>query len=148
LWALWREFGGLEETPSMLAFDYPPHVTLAAYESVPEDRLSDTLRSELGAFPPFRLTFTRLAFFENPQLVFWAAPEASELLSRAHAAIHRRIDPALCHEHYRPQRWTPHCTLATKVTALTEQAIEPFDIVFDRADCVEFPLCASSARAT
>jgi 2'-5' RNA ligase len=74
LWALWREFGGLEETPSMLAFDYPPHVTLAAYESVPEDRLSDTLRSELGAFPPFRLTFTRLAFFENPQLVFWAAP--------------------------------------------------------------------------
>jgi hypothetical protein len=36
----------------MLAFDYPPHVTLAVCESVPEDQLSDTLRSELGAFPP------------------------------------------------------------------------------------------------
>src|SRR5262249_53369483 len=123
-----------------------PHVTLAVYDSIPEDQLSDALRYELGAFPPFRLRFAKLAHFESPQLIFWATPEASELLSRGHTAIHRRIDPTLCREHYRPDRWTPHCTLATKVTAankaravaLMEKGIEPFDVVFDRADCVEF----------
>jgi 2'-5' RNA ligase len=146
LWELWARFGQLEETSSMLALDYPPHVTLAVYEGVSADQLCNVLRSELGTFPAFRLKFTKLACFETPQLVFWAAPEASELLSRAHAAVHRRIDPTLCREHYRPDRWVPHCTLATNVTdasraraiALTEQGIEPFDVIFDRADCVEF----------
>jgi 2'-5' RNA ligase superfamily len=92
----WAEFTRLEETPSMIALNYPPHVTLAVYDSIPVEQLRHALRCELGTLPPFRLTFVKLAFFECPQLVFWAAPEPSEPLSRAHAAIHRRLDPMLC----------------------------------------------------
>jgi 2'-5' RNA ligase len=143
---LWDQFGQLEETPSMAALNYPPHVTLAVYDSIAEDQLRNALRGVLGTAPPFRLKFTRLAVFDSSELVFWAAFEASEPLWRAHAAIHRHIDPALCREHYRPHAWTPHCTLATKVTAankaramaLAERGIDPFDVVFDRADCLEF----------
>src|SRR5262245_50220843 len=114
---LWSEFSDFEEAPSMLALNYPPHVTLAHYESISEGQLRDVLHDELSMLLPFRLTFAKLAFFARPQLVFWAAPEASEPLSRAHAAIHQRIAPTLCHAHYRPRIWTPHCTLATNVTA-------------------------------
>jgi 2'-5' RNA ligase len=143
---LWAEFTRLEETPSMIALNYPPHVTLAVYDSIPVEQLRDALRCELGTLPPFRLTFVKLAFFECPQLVFWAAPDPSEPLSRAHAAIHRRLDPMLCRAHYRPRAWTPHCTLATnvgvtnkpKAIARAAEGIEPFDVVFDQADCVEF----------
>jgi 2'-5' RNA ligase len=108
--------------------------------------LRDALHAELSALPAFRLMFTHLTFFERPKLVFWAAPERSEALLAAHAAIHRRIEPALCHPHYKPDVWTPHCTLAmnidpantSKAIARAKQRIDPFDVVFDQADCVEF----------
>jgi 2'-5' RNA ligase len=144
--ALWVEFSQLEGSPSMLEFDYPPHITFAVYDSMSEARLRDALHAAISALPPFRLTFKRLAFFERPKFVVWAAPEPSESLSSAHAAIHRRIDPSLCWPHYRPRAWTPHCTLAMNILATntraaiarTETRIAPFDVVFDRADCVEF----------
>ena len=87
---LWAEFAQLEEVPSMLAMGYPPHVTLAVYDVISEDQLREALHSELSSHIPLRLKF---AFFERPQLVFWAAPESSESLFRAHAAVHRCIDP-------------------------------------------------------
>lgn len=144
--ALWAEFSQLEDTPSMLEFDYPPHITFAIYDSILEDHLRDALHAAIGVLPPFRLTFKRLAFFEQPKFVVWAAPEQSASLLSAHAAIHRRIDPSLCWPYYRPRAWTPHCTLAMEIPATnkpeaiarTKTGIAPFDVVFDRADCVEF----------
>jgi 2'-5' RNA ligase len=130
----------------MAALNHPPHVTLAVYDSIPEDRLSEALRSVFGVHPPVRLRFTKLAFFEMPELVFWAAPDKSEPLLRAHSAIHELIDPRLCRSHYQPGIWVPHCTLATQVStdckeraiALAAEAIEPFEVLFDTAECVAF----------
>jgi hypothetical protein len=47
---------------------------------------------------------------------------------------------------YQPGVWVPHCTLATQVTAdnkeeaiaLAAETIEPFEVLFDKAECVEF----------
>jgi 2'-5' RNA ligase len=130
----------------MAALDYPPHVTLAVYDGIPEHQLRETLRSVFLAHRPLSLRFSKLAFFEEPQLVFWAAPDASEALLNVHAAIHRLVEPSLCREYYRPHAWAPHCTLATQVstankekaTALAAKKIQPFEVVFDQADCVEF----------
>jgi 2'-5' RNA ligase len=130
----------------MVALDHPPHVTLAVYDSIPERQLTEALRSVFGLHPPLRLRFSKLAFFEAPDLVFWAAPEQSEPLQRAHSAIHELIDPRLCRSHYQPGAWIPHCTLATQVTAgnrdeaiaLAAETIEPFEVLFDKAECVEF----------
>jgi len=137
------------------------NVTLAVYDSIPERQLSEALRSVFGVHPPLRLQFSKLAFFEAPELVFWAAPEQSEHLLRAHSAIHELIHPSLCRSHYQPGVWVPHCTLATQVTAgnkeeaiaLAAGAIEPFEVLFDKAECVEFyPIriideCAQSMAA-
>jgi 2'-5' RNA ligase len=142
----WAKFSRFERAPSMLALNHPPHVTLAVYDSIPERRLSEALRSVFGVHPPVRLRFNKIAFFEAPELVFWAAPERSEPLLNAHSAIHELIDPRSCRSHYQPGVWVPHCTLATKVTAgYKEEAIalaagmmEPFEVIFDKAECVEF----------
>jgi 2'-5' RNA ligase len=142
----WAKLGSLEPVPSMVALDYPPHVTLAIYDIISTGELRETLRAAFGGCPPIRLRFDRLAYFEQPQLVFSAAPEPSESLLHVHAAIHTLIDPSLCREHYRPGAWVPHCTLATNVSAnnrhearaLADKKIEPFDVIFDKADCVEF----------
>ncbi len=130
----------------MLALNHPPHVTLAVYDSIPERQLREALRFAFGVHPPVRLRFDKIAFFEAPELVFWAAPEGSEPLLHAHSAIHELIDPRLCRSHYQPGVWVPHCTLATQVTAANEaeamalaaEAIEPFEVIFDKAECVEF----------
>jgi 2'-5' RNA ligase len=119
---------------------------LAIYDDIPENRLRETLRSVFRAHPPLRLRFSKLACFEQPQLVFWAAPDESESLLNVHAAIHQVVEPSLCREHYRPKAWTPHCTLATRVSAantgkaiaLAAEKIEPFEVLFNKADCVEF----------
>ena len=104
------------------------------------------LCSVFGAHPPIRLRFSKLGSFETPELVFWAAPDRSERLLHAQSAIHELIDPGLCRIHYQPGSWVPHCTLATKVTAsnkeeaiaLATETIEPFEVLFDTAECVEF----------
>jgi 2'-5' RNA ligase len=130
----------------MAALNYPPHVTLAIYDNISADKLRETVRAAFGGCAPILLRFGGLAYFSRPQVVFWARPEPSDSLRRAHAAVHRLIGPSSCREHYRPGSWVPNCTLATQVSAinrqqalaLVEEKIEPFDVVFDQADCVEF----------
>jgi hypothetical protein len=77
----------------MATLNHLPHVTLAVYDSIPERQLSGALRSVFGSHPQIRLRFSKLAFFETPELVCWAAPDRSEALLHAHAAIHELIDP-------------------------------------------------------
>ena len=142
----WAKFRQFESAPSMASLNHLPHVTLAVYDSIPERQLSGALRSVFGSHPQIRLRFSKLAFFETPELVFWAAPDRSEALLHAHAAIHELIDPRLFRYHYQPGIWVPHCTLATDVSAdnkeesiaLAAETIEPFEVLFDKAECVEF----------
>ena len=76
-----------------------------------------------------------------------ATPSTVSDLTSAHAAVHARIDPGLCHPYYRPGAWVPHCTLGTKIQAdrraeaitLAARPIEPFRVTFSVADCVSFP---------
>jgi 2'-5' RNA ligase len=145
--ALWDQVSLLEEAPSMVALNYPPHITLAMYDDVDLDLLTATLRRGFTGAPALRLTFTRLRFFDSDPLILWADPLPSPALVEAHVAVHACIDPAQCHPHYRLGAWTPHCTLGTHVKAehradaiaLTARSIEPFDVLFDVVDCVCFP---------
>lgn len=146
--ALWAEFGRFEPVPSMAALNYPPHLTLAIYDSIGEHLLHAAARSVSAIQQqPIQLRFNRVAFFEHPRLVFWAAPDRSEPLYRAHQEVHRHIKPSLCRDHYQPGTWVPHCTLATEVRdadrqntiAFSRAPFEPFEVIFDTIDCVEFP---------
>ena len=61
----------------------------------------------------------------------------------------------MCLEHHRSRAWTSHCTLASqvsaantgKVIALAAENIEPFEVLFSKADCVEFIRLGSSKIA-
>ena len=143
---LWDQFGALEVSPSMAALGYPPHVTLGVYDAVPEPTLRAALRAVFDKHPPVTLRFAKLAFFEQPDLVVYAVPDNSSLLLQAHEALNQLIDVALCRAHYQPGHWVPHCTLATdfhvktrpSAKALAALPIDPFEVIFDVAECVEF----------
>lgn len=144
---LWDRIGAFEDMPSMSSLGYRPHITLAVYEEIDARELSEAVHSVFGTARSVRVVFDRIRYFDSSPLVLWASPKDSSRLAELHAVLHGRIDPALCHRHYRPGHWVPHCTLATRVLdekreealAFAATPLEPFEVVFDSADCVDFP---------
>jgi 2'-5' RNA ligase len=144
---LWDETATFEETASMRALNYPPHITLAVYQEIAVDRLGEAAERVFRIPPAVTLSFSGIGYFENEFLVLWARPNHDERLFQLHAALHWEIDPVHCHEHYRPRNWVPHCTIATKIPKAKSQAAinwanrnrMKFWVTLDAADCVRFP---------
>ena len=115
--ALWDAAGRFEATPSMVALGYPPHLTLAVYETIEPEALAAVVDAIGAAETAHTLGFDGIRRFDGPATVLWAAPVVSPDLRRLHDAVHRALDPADCHPHYRPGAWVPHCTVALAVPA-------------------------------
>lgn len=144
---LWDEAAAFEETASMRALNYPPHITLAVYPGIAVDRLAEAAERVFRGRPAVTSRFSGIGYFENEFFVLWARPDNDERLFQLHAALHREIDPVYCHEHYRPGNWVPHCTIAAKIPKAKSQAAinwanrnrMQFSVTFDIADRVRFP---------
>ncbi len=61
LCAQWERFARLEQAPSMVALDYPPHVTLAVYDHIGKDQLRDALHRVFDGQNSILLRFVRLS---------------------------------------------------------------------------------------
>lgn len=144
---LWDAFARLETEPSMAALMYPPHITIAIYEDVEVGTIISAMDRIFAGQRPLRLRFSELDCFQVPGFVVWARPDEDTILTGLHRRLNEVLDPSRCHDHYRPGNRVPHCTLAANVMAerkdeaLTAIAtpIEPFEVIFNVADCVEFP---------
>ncbi|MBV8838215.1 MAG: 2'-5' RNA ligase family protein [Alphaproteobacteria bacterium] len=147
--ALWDDVAALEPQPSMRPLGYPPHLTLAIYDSdiVGDDQRMRALDGAAVGQTELRLSFNRIGLFTGPSLVVWADPDPKAALRRMHQAIHSVIEPALCRPHYRPGAWVPHCTLGMAIPAERRDAAMDFgrnfrgglEATFDVIDCVTFP---------
>ncbi|MEZ2222377.1 2'-5' RNA ligase family protein [Rhizobium sp. RCC_161_2] len=144
---LWRKASRFETTPSMQALNYPPHLTLAIYGDIAPEQPLEVMRKVFRDTPSISVEFSGIHHFPNETLVLWARPIDDSVLRRMHQAIHRQIDPMLCHEHYRPGHWRSHCTIAMNIpkeqaaAALRWAAETParFVVTFDIADYIGFP---------
>jgi 2'-5' RNA ligase len=144
---LWDQVAAFEDVPSMRALGYRPHLTFAIYNDVDENTACEAMRRAAMGQTQLRIAFSRIRWFEGTSLVLWAEPAHDEALARMHASISAAIDPARCHQHYRPDAWTPHCTLGMRIAdARRDDAItfaRTFDrnieVLFDVVDCVAFP---------
>ncbi|MFK0165800.1 2'-5' RNA ligase family protein [Rhizobium sp. NPDC090279] len=144
---LWQEASRFETAPSMQALNYPPHLTLAVYQEIAVSSLFAAARKTFANMPPLTVEFSGIGHFPNEMLVLWARPTDDRVLREIHRAVHDEIDPVLCHEHSRPDRWQPHCTIAMKIPASSaDQALTwaartdaRFTLTFDVVDCISFP---------
>lgn len=145
--SLWTECSILEDVPSMSALDYPPHITLAVYDSIDRRALLNAYSSVFANASQIPVRFERLGHFVAPHaIILWAAPALPRSVWSMHARIHQLLDAELCRPSYRPETWAPHCSLATAVDLsrkaeaidIATRPIEPFEVVFDVADCASF----------
>ena len=144
---LWETCGALEASPSMVAMQYPPHITLAIYDEISTGNLFAGLSATVKHLSTMTIRFESLGYFEAPYgIVLWAAPSVPQQVINAHESLHMELGVEPCRENYRPGIWVPHCSLATDIDfsrkddaiGIVEQGIEPFEVTFDTADCASF----------
>ena len=131
----------------MLKLNYPPHFTFAIYDEIDQDELHRVTRAVFADVGVIRILFDRVAWFDASPLVLWAAPKDRSKLDELHEAIHGDLTQYECRAHYLPGEWIPHCTLAMDIPddkraaalAFASQELEPFEVIFDSAECVSFP---------
>lgn len=131
----------------MQRLGYGPHITLAVYETIDPKLLTDSMDEVFKSASAVVMTFDRIRIFDGEKPVLWAAPKNTGAIDRWANVLHKLIDPDLCHPHYRPGVWQPHCTLATDIRPeycdaarnFAKRRISPFEVTFDFAECVEFP---------
>ncbi len=100
---------------SMPDLGYPPHVTLVVCERL-DGRAAPVLDGMIRQQPAFDFSLTLTETFGPDSGVIYAALAPCETLRALHAQVAGVVSDT-CRPHYQPGHWTPHCTLATGLSA-------------------------------
>lgn len=137
----------LEELPSMRCLRYRPHITFAIYDDYQPDILRDVFDSVFKSVKKTVVIFDELNFFETTDsLVLWANPIVTVDILEIHQRIHELLNVNSCRDHYRPENWVPHCSVAMSIPLnrkseameFVDREFDSFEVVFDVADLVSF----------
>jgi 2'-5' RNA ligase len=108
----WVRLADLDVSRSMLNLGYPPHVTLAVYDTLSVDVATAALDRVFESAAQMAVTLTNVTTFGSGSGVLYAALTPAADLMRLHAITAAAIGE-LCRPHYQTGSWTPHCTLVT-----------------------------------
>jgi 2'-5' RNA ligase len=146
---LWAELASAEVPFPLQDSGNRPHVSLAIYSELNTALCAGLLNSFAQTHSPFALTIASLGIFPGEQAVVFLAPIVSSSLLDLHRQVHQLLQDTgtLPSAYYLPGRWTPHCTLATRVSPqLLSQALAvglamsfPLPISIEEIGVIEYP---------
>ena len=126
-----------------------PHVSLVIYRELDVALCANLLDVFTATHAPFALTIASLGIFHEGQIVVFLAPVASAALLDLHKEVHALLQGtgAFPAPYYLPGRWTPHCSLATRVPAdLISQVVDiglgvsfPLTFTFEEIGVIAYP---------
>jgi 2'-5' RNA ligase len=102
---------------------YPPHITLAVYDVENINSYEAILAPIASALVPFPILLDSLGVFPETGVIFLSPRMSQALFSLHRAIIHEFMSmdkadmPSLAHDWLLPDRWTPHATLAARLTS-------------------------------
>ncbi|WP_315836702.1 2'-5' RNA ligase family protein [Bradyrhizobium prioriisuperbiae] len=137
----------------MVDLGYPPHVTLAVYDTLDRDAALIALDCVFAGRPALDFALTLLETFGAESGVLYAALAVSDELQQLQSEVVTAITGD-CRLHYQSQHWTPHCTMATGLSAakldatqrLLQQYWQSRPGVFQAAELIEFVPVTSIRR--
>ena len=118
-----------------------PHITLAHQLELDLEPFVTGLEARLEAHPTFEIVFPGLGIFVESGVLY-----LSTVMTDALWTLHRDVAELMAEHgtlsglHYRPDRWTPHCTLALALTP--EMMLE----AVKACQSVSFPLKVHATR--
>lgn len=141
----WERLAAANVSRAMIELGYPPHVTLAVYDTLDRDAALVALDRVFAGRPALDFALTLLETFGTESGVLYAALAASDELRQLQSDVVTAV-PGDCRLHYQPDHWTPHCTLATGLSAakldatqrLLQQYWQSRPGVFQAAELAEF----------
>jgi 2'-5' RNA ligase len=149
----WKRLADAKVSSSMVDLGYAPHVTLVVYDTLDCAAALSLLDRIFAGQPVLDFALTLLETFGAESGVLYAALAPSDELRRLQAEIVAALSGD-CRLHYRPEHWTPHCTLATGLPAvkldatlrLLRQHWQSMPGLFQVAELVEFVPATSIKR--
>jgi 2'-5' RNA ligase len=98
--------------------DRVPHITLASYETLDEKSFKLKMNEVYKEQKSIDLTFNSLGSFLNSGTLY-LSPVMTKDLDALHFHHHRAFEEFSEHASpfYLPERWTPHCTLANRLSS-------------------------------
>lgn len=143
--SIWQKLAdlGITGIESFAGNPIRPHVTLAHGLELDFNRFVTALRERLAVQPAFELTFTSLGLFNSG--ILYLAARMTETLWTLHRGLAEELGGGSS-LYYRPDFWTPHCTLAVNLTP--ERMLEavrvcykvtPISVLVTRVGVIENP---------
>lgn len=113
LMALARKIGELGISTKFLQWKTRPHVTLAIFNDVDEERCVALLQDFVKDKPPMPAFLDSVGMFNDTRTVF-LNPTMTRQMYRMQAALHDALAEfdTTGWAWYRPDGWVPHCTVA------------------------------------
>lgn len=118
-----------------------PHITLASWMRGNEGDLTEYINKFSEGIKGFEVSFSGIGIFPkviNSLSVVYLSPVKNEELINVHNSFYKEFDDKISRfiNNYIPQKWVPHCTVATKLT--DEEVIKSTE----RLMMLDFPITA------
>jgi 2'-5' RNA ligase len=110
-----------------------PHISLATFTHVPEERLLPLVRDFAAGLHPIPLQLGGIGTFPDSDNVLFLIPVPSVSLLRWHGAFSAHLNAAQLtpNRYHQPGNWIPHCTLEMNLPApLMLRAMESLRTAF------------------
>ncbi len=146
---LWRRLAEVGVAHSFADGLVRPHLTLSHAAELDLSRFEGALAPLLRRCPAFELTFSGLGLFINQTGVLYLTTVFTDELSALQRGVFECVSAhgALSSPYYRPNGWTPHCTLAVKLSSeatldavrVAQRFTFPLEVKATRVGVVENP---------
>ncbi len=103
--------------PRKSSYRYRPHVSLGIYEGIDLEEAEPVLQQFAESHPAFPVNFPNVGMFMAQNQVIFIGVTVTQHLLKLHKAFHDQFDvhTISVRDYYRPNRWTPHCTLVDQL---------------------------------
>jgi 2'-5' RNA ligase len=94
--------------------DSRPHISLAVLDRVEPAALCDVVARSIGQICTIPVRLSATGAFPGPTGIVFVAPAASRALMEMHFHFYKALlaEGMTSQEHYSPDHWVPHCTVA------------------------------------
>ena len=115
--AVWQELRRKGLLSPDLQHDAKPHISLSVCDELGSPVIHQIIDEFCSVHKPFSLMMGFIGTFISNENVVFVAPNMTEELRQIHRDFHDRLRSVQMSvwEYYLPDKWQPHCTMATGI---------------------------------